>query len=50
MQLTIYVYDNASGKLIDEFTGENNIDCEAWYLCKYDINDFHACYTDTREV
>ena len=42
---TLYVFDNESGEMVGEITGENNQECEALFAEMYDINDFFASYT-----
>jgi len=43
--MTIYIYSNASGNLVDQFDGTSNAECETWYRDNYDINDYSASYT-----
>lgn len=45
--MTIYVYSNESGELVDQHDGETNQDCEAWFLANYDINDYSTSYNKT---
>ena len=42
--MVIYIYDNASGEIVDQFNGMDNAECENWYRENYDINDYSASY------
>ena len=44
--MTIYVYENESGEIVDQFDGTDNTDCEKWYRENYDINDYSASYAE----
>lgn len=51
---TIYVYSNEklgnngdqfAAALMDQHTGSDNNECQAWFAANYDANDYSASYT-----
>ena len=44
--MTIYIYDNVTGKQVASHQAESNEACEAWANEQYGSNDYHWSYED----
>jgi hypothetical protein len=48
--MTIYIYDNETGKQVDSHTASSNAECEQWASEVYDINDYTASYHNVETI
>jgi len=42
--MTIYIYDNETGKQVDSHTADSNNACEQWAADNYGSDDYHWSY------